>query len=67
MDGARDSNAKWSESERERQSYDIIYMWYLIYGTNEPIYRKKQTHGHGEYIVVAKREGEGVGWTGSLG
>ena len=28
---------------------------------------KKQTHGHGEQTCVAKGEGEGVGWTGSLG
>ena len=26
---------------------------------------KKQIHGFGEQTVVAKREGEGVGWTGS--
>ena len=26
----------------------------------------KQTHGHGEQILVAKREGEGLGRTGSL-
>ena len=28
---------------------------------------KKQTHRHGEQTMVAKQEGEGVGWTGSLG
>ena len=28
---------------------------------------KKQTHGHGEQTVVAKREQEGIGWTESLG
>ena len=28
---------------------------------------KKYTHGQGEKLVVAKREGEGVGFTGSLG
>ena len=38
MDGIRDSHTKWSKSERERQiPYDIIYMWNLKYGTNEPI------------------------------
>ena len=31
-----------SKSERERQiSYDIIYMWNLIYSTNEPFHRKE--------------------------
>ena len=30
------------KSERERQiPYDINSMWDLIYGTNEPIYRKE--------------------------
>ena len=28
---------------------------------------KKQTHGHGEQTCGFKGEGEGVGWTGSLG
>ena len=31
-----------SESEREGQiPYDITYIWNLIYGTDEPIYRKE--------------------------
>ena len=34
--GTRDSNTKQSKSERERQiPYDIIYIWNLIYSTNE--------------------------------
>ena len=38
MDATRDYHAKWSKSERERQIlYDIMYMWNLEYGTNEPI------------------------------
>ena len=28
---------------------------------------KKQTHGHGEQICVAKGDREAVRWTGSLG
>ena len=36
----RGSHTKWSKSERERQiSYNIIYMWNLKYGTNEPIFK----------------------------
>ena len=32
---------KWSKSENERQiPYDMTYIWDLIYGVNEPIYRK---------------------------
>ena len=34
--------------------------------TNEPIYKQKQTHRHGEQAVVAKGEGEGMGWIGNL-
>ena len=38
MDETRDYHTKWSKSERETQiPYDIIYMWNLKYGTNEPI------------------------------
>jgi len=38
----------------------------LKYGTTEPIYRTETNHGYREEIVVAKGEGEGVGWSGSL-
>ena len=40
MDGTRDSHTKWSQRERQIPN-DIIYMWNLKYGTNEPIYRKE--------------------------
>ena len=64
MNGTRDSHTKWSKSERERQiPYDITCIWNLIYGTNEPFHRK-ENHPLGP--VVAKREEEGVGWTGNL-
>ena len=40
MDTTRDYHTKWSKSEREGQiPHDIIYMWNLKYGTNEPIYK----------------------------
>ena len=56
-----------SQSERERQiPYDITYIWNLIYGTNEPFHRK-ETHGLGDRLVVAKGEGEGMEWIGELG
>ena len=39
MDGPRDFHSKWSKSERERQiSYNITYMWDLIYDPDELIY-----------------------------
>ena len=39
MDGPRDYHTKWSKSDRERQIYDITYMWNLKYDTNELIYQ----------------------------
>ena len=38
-----------SKSERERQiTYDVTYIWNLIFSTNEP-FHKKEIHGLGEY------------------
>ena len=45
MVGTRDSHPEWSKSERERQTpYDITYIWYLLYSTNEDFHRK-ENHG----------------------
>ena len=32
MDGHRDSHTEWSKSDRERQIYDIAYMWNIKKG-----------------------------------
>ena len=40
--------------------HDITYIWNLIYGTNEPIHRKKIMDIENG-LVVAKGEGERVG------
>ena len=62
MDGTRDSHTEWSKSERERQiPYDITYIWNLIYGTNEPFYRK-ETHGLGEQTCGCQGGGSGMDW-----
>ena len=46
----------------------ISHIWNPIYGTNEPIYRRYTKLMDVENrLVVAKREGEEVGGTGSLG
>ena len=40
MDGPTDYHTKWSKPDRETQiSYDIVYIWNLQNGTNEPIYK----------------------------
>ena len=56
------------KSERKRQIlYDITYIWNLIYGTNEPIYRGKNLMDMENRLVVTKGEGEGMGWNENLG
>ena len=43
-----DFHTERSKSERERQiSYDITYIWNLIYAPNEPFHRK-ENHGLAE-------------------
>ena len=39
----------------------------LKYGTNHSIYKTETDHSRKEQTVVAREEGEGVGWMGSLG
>ena len=54
LDGSRDSHAKWSKSERERQTpYDITYIWNLMLGTDE-ILQRKEIQGHEEQTLVTK-------------
>ena len=51
-------------SERERQiTYDITYIWNLIYSTNEPSHRK-ETHGLREQTCGCQggRGGCGMDW-----
>ena len=42
-----------SKSDRERQIYDITYIWYLKYDTNELVYKTK-THSHRKQTIVTK-------------
>ena len=60
MDGPRDYETKRSTSDRERQIYDITYMWNLKYDTNE--YNKTQIHKYREQTGGYQRgEGRRVG------
>ena len=53
MGGPRGYHTKWSKSERERQIYDITYMWNLFT-------KQKQTHSHREKdLWLPKRSGCG--------
>ena len=42
-------------------------MWNLKCGTNESIQRTETLRDIGNRLVVAKGDGEGVGWVGNLG
>ena len=43
-----ETHTEWSKSEREGQTpYDITYIWYLIYSTNE-LFHREENHGLGE-------------------
>ena len=68
MDAIKDSQTKWSRSERERQiPHDITYMWNLKYGINDPIYRTEtdsQTWRTG--LWLPRRRG-GSGMDGEFG
>ena len=52
---------KVSQKEKDKYCNDITSIWNLIYGTNEPIYRKETTHGLGEQTCGAKGEWGGLG------
>ena len=52
MDGPRDCHTKRSKPDRERQIYDIDYMWNLkkIKDTNELIYKtERDTHTENKF------------------
>ena len=61
------------KSERERRiAYDVIYMWNLKYGTNDPIYKTEGDHGRGEQTcgcwgVGRERGGNEINWEFGVG
>ena len=60
----RDSNTKWSKSEREKQIlYDITYQESNIWHKWPYISTEKKTHGYGEQIC-GYQEGRGREWDG---
>ena len=45
MDGPGDNHTKWSKSDRERQIYDIAYIWNLKKFIQMNLFiKQKQTH-----------------------
>ena len=65
MDRPRDYHTKWSKSDRERQIYDITYMWNLTYDTNELIYKTETDSKTENKLLATKGESE-VKWKYSL-
>ena len=54
-------------SQKEKDKYDITYVWNLKHGTDEPIAKQKHTQRHREQTCGCQwGRGEEVGWTGSL-
>ena len=52
-----------SQKRKRQTSYDITYIWNLIYSTNKPSHRK-ETHGLGEQTCGCQQGwgGSGVDW-----
>ena len=69
--------AKWMQpeifilsevSQKEKDKYHVIsHLWNLIYGTNEPIYRKESNSWTWRTDLWLARGQGGVRWTRSLG
>ena len=58
MDGPRDHHTEWSQSERERQAYDVTHMWNLEHDTTNMSMKQKQTHRQREETCGAQGVGE---------
>ena len=51
-------------SQKEKDKYhNITTMWNLKYGTSDPVYKKKQTHGQRTDLQLpSRREWDGLGF-----
>ena len=68
MDEPSRHYARCNKSKREGQiPHDLIYMWSLKYGTNEPIYKPETDSTDRTDLWLPRRRGKGVGCIGSLG
>ena len=67
MDVARDSQTKLGKPERKIQiPYDITYSWNLKYGTDDPLYKKKQSTPR-RADLYSQGKGGGSGMDGQFG
>ena len=60
MGRPREYHAKWSKSKRERQIYDITYMWNLTNNISESIYKRERLTDIENKLMITK-EGRGGG------
>ena len=55
-------------NKKEKDKYPVLsYIWSLIYGTNELLYRRETDSWTWIIDLWLPRGGEGVGWTRTLG
>ena len=66
MDEPRDYHTKWSQSDRERQIYDITNMWNLKSRTNVLMYRTEIKFRYIENKLMATKGKGWQGWIGSM-
>ena len=64
MDGPRDCPTEWSKSDRERQIYDITYMWNLKkwYKWSYLQNRNRVTDIENKLMVTKGESGGGISW-----
>ena len=59
MDAPRDFHTEWSKSDREREIYDIAYMWKLKRNDKNEHTHKTETDLENELTVTSGRRVEG--------
>ena len=66
MDGTRDSCTEWSQKEKDKY-HMILLISGILHKAQRNLSTEKKIKGLENRLVVAKGQGEGVGWIGSLG
>ena len=66
MDGPRVCHTEWSESEREKQMYNIAYTWNLETWYRWTYLQSRTRDVENKFMDTKVGEGE-VEWTGRLG
>ena len=67
MDETRDYCTKWNQSYREREIYDITYIWNLRNDSNELIYKTEIDLKTKKTNSYDYKRGKGSGWKNWVG